>query len=255
MTMTTSGHSGTDYDDGGIAEQYREAKTQAWRSRVEAFSFLNLIGDVRGKRVLDIACGEGYFTRLLRRAGAAEVIGCDISERMIELARKQEDAAPLGITYRVGDARTVATRAEFDLVVSAWLLVYARSRDELALYCRGVASQLAPGGRFVTVLTNPDVYAFRPDYRKYGFEVRLRDRADEGAPIDIALFSGGGELVITNYYLPVGAYTCALEAAGFQDVAVHRPELAPAPDGVDDSAHWEYILRYPFFILLDATKT
>ena len=97
----------TDYNSGHTAENYQEAKTQPWRELVEDYSFLKLIGDVRGQRVLDVACGEGHFTRMLRRSGAAEVVGIDISQRMIDLAREQETSRPLGITCRVDDARTV----------------------------------------------------------------------------------------------------------------------------------------------------
>ena len=45
---------------------------------------------------------------MLRNAGAVDVVGIDISERMIELAREQEARQPLGIEYRVEDARAVA---------------------------------------------------------------------------------------------------------------------------------------------------
>ena len=70
-------------------------------------------------------------------AGAVEVVGIDISERMIELAREQEARQPLGIEYRVEDARAVAEHADFDLVVGAWLLVYAQTRAELVQMCTG----------------------------------------------------------------------------------------------------------------------
>jgi toxoflavin synthase len=113
----------TDYNQNLIAEQYQQAKAQPWRLRTETHSFLKLVGDVEGKRVLDVACGEGHFTRMLRSAGAAEVVGIDISERMIDLAREQETRRPLGIEYRVEDARAVAEHADFEPVVGAWLLV------------------------------------------------------------------------------------------------------------------------------------
>lgn len=117
--------------------------------------------------MLDVACGEGHYTRILRKAGAAEVVGIDISDRMIELAREQEARQLLGIEYRVEDARIVAGQPDFDLVVSAWLLAYARTRAELVQMCRGLASRLRPGGRFVTVTTNPGVYdsGSAPDHR------------------------------------------------------------------------------------------
>ena len=51
---------------------------------------MELIGDVAGKSVVDLACGEGFYTRRIRQAGAKRVLGVDLSEGMIELARKQE---------------------------------------------------------------------------------------------------------------------------------------------------------------------
>ena len=59
-----------------------------------------LIGDVRGLFVLDLACGEGYNTRILARKGA-KVVGVDFSETLIELAKQEEDEEKLGITYYV----------------------------------------------------------------------------------------------------------------------------------------------------------
>lgn len=244
----------TDYDENRIAEQYRQAKAHSWRSHAETYSFMKLIGDVEGKKVLDVACGEGHFTRLLRKAGAAEVVGIDISERMIDLARQQEAGQPLGIEYRVEDARTEAAQADFDLVVGAWLLVYAQTRAELVQMCRGLASRLKSGGRLVTVVNNPAVYSFDPlpDYRKYGFELSLADRAVEGAPTKVSLLLQDSTLELENYYMPVAAYESALNQTGFRDFAVHTPEVAIGPD--DEPDYWDDFLKYPSFILLDCVK-
>jgi toxoflavin synthase len=244
----------TDYNQNRIAEQYRQAKAQSWRSHAETYSFLKLIGDVEGKRVLDVACGEGHFTRMLGNAGAAEVVGIDISERMIDLAREQEARQPLGIEYRVEDARAVIGQADFDLVVGAWLLVYAQTRAELVQMCRGLASRLRSGGRLVTVINNPAVYGFdpAPDYRKYGFEMVLADRIVEGAPTKVILLLEDSTLEIENYYMPIAAYESAFTQTGFKDFAVHMPEVSPAPD--DEPAYWDVFLKYPSFVLLDCVK-
>jgi toxoflavin synthase len=215
---------------------------------------MNLIGDVDGKRVLDVACGEGHFTRLLRKAGAAEVVGIDISERMIELAREQETRQPLGIEYRVEDARAVAQHADFDLVVGAWLLVYAQTRAELVQMCRGLASRLRSGGRLVTVVGNPAVYGLDPlpDYRKYGFQLSLSGRAVEGTPTKYILLLEDSTLEIENYYMPIAAYESAFAQTGFANFAVHRPEVSITPDGQPD--FWDDFLKYPSFLLLDCVK-
>jgi toxoflavin synthase len=244
----------TDYNENRIAEQYQQAKAHSWRSHAETYSFMNLIGDVEGKRVLDVACGEGHFTRLLRNAGAAEVVGIDISERMIELAREQETRRPLGIEYRVEDARDLAKHADFDLVVGAWLLVYAQTRAELGQMCRGLASRLRSGGRLVTIVNNPEVYGLDPlpDYRKYGFQLSLAGHAVEGAPTKISLLLEDSTLEIENYYMPIAAYESALTQTGFANFAVHRPEVSLVPDGEAD--FWDDFLRDPSFLLLDCVK-
>src|SRR4051794_31580272 len=105
----------TDYDP--IAAEYKRSKLQPWRARIEAFTLMSLVGDLSGKNVLDVACGEGFYTRMLRHAGAARITGVDLSDGMIELARAQEQAEPLGIEYLVRDGRNMELPAEYDLAV------------------------------------------------------------------------------------------------------------------------------------------
>ena len=108
----------TDYDP--IAGQYKRSKLQPWRAHIESHTLMGLLGDLSGKTVVDVACGDGYYTRLLRARGASPMRGVDLSERMIELARAQEAERPLGITYDVGDARDLRLAADHDLAVAAY---------------------------------------------------------------------------------------------------------------------------------------
>lgn len=121
----------TDYNL--IAAEYKRAKQQPWRMYVEHFMMFELLGDLAGKSVLDLACGEGFFTRFIKQKGAARVVGMDLSEKMIELARQEESRGPLGIDYQVQDAQAVETPDEpFDIVTAGCLLNYASTRTELA---------------------------------------------------------------------------------------------------------------------------
>src|SRR5499427_5598553 len=193
----------TDYDQ--IAEQYKRAKLKPWRTHLERYTLLRLAGDVAGKAVIDLACGEGYYTRALRRQGAARVVGVDLSHAMIGLAEAEEARRPLGVEYRVGDVRTLEVPGEFDLAFAAYLLNYAHSAEKLAQMCRAVARALRPGGRFVTANSSPaePIVAF-PAARAYGFSRRVEGELVDGAPVVLKFFLPEGSFEVTSSYLSVG---------------------------------------------------
>jgi len=241
--------------DSETSDQYRAAKEQTWRIRAELYSLMDLIGDVAGKKVIDLACGDGWLTRALRKAGASPVVGVDLSPEMIALARRKESEEPLGIEYGVEDARAEGPVRDCDLVTSSWLLVNARDRQELGQMCRTMARQVRPGGRFVTLITNPALYTWQahpPDYRKYGFSARLPDAPVEGASVVFTLHVGKDDLDVENYYLPAEAHASALQSAGFRDVVFHDLKLAPC--ATDEGDYWHEFLRYPVAILIDGIK-
>ena len=86
-----------DENAAGWAEQVRRGADVA-REWLNNPAFLAFVGDLRGKRVLDAGCGEGYNTRILARRGT-RMTGVDISERMITLARDEERREPVGIDF------------------------------------------------------------------------------------------------------------------------------------------------------------
>jgi ubiquinone/menaquinone biosynthesis C-methylase UbiE len=151
-------------------------------------ALLDLAGDVRGMRMLDLACGHGDCSRALARLGAS-VIGVDVSEGMLALARREEAAAPLGITYRHDDAHTGATLddASFDGVVCNMALM---DIPDLDAAFRTVYRALRPGGRFAFAVTHPCVQMPFSDWaeRPQGQRVRV-----------------SGDYFAEGYWLPAGA--------------------------------------------------
>jgi 2-polyprenyl-3-methyl-5-hydroxy-6-metoxy-1,4-benzoquinol methylase len=71
---------------------------------------------VKGKRVLDIACGTGYGSQMLRRAGAIAVVGVDISHTTVQYARKHYQEP--SVEFVCADAEQFECRDLFDVVVS-----------------------------------------------------------------------------------------------------------------------------------------
>ena len=247
------GHATTNYDP--IAEQYKRSKEQPWRTHIESFTLLELIGDPTGRSVLDVACGEGFYTRMLRQRGASKATGVDLSKGMIELAEKQEAENRLGIAYLVGDATNLNLPADYDIVVAAYLLNYARNRQELQAMCSGVAKCLKPGGRFVTVNCNPALdFSSTPSYRKYGFETSVSDGLEEGAPIKWTFFLDDGSFEIENYHLDVAIHEESLRAAGFREIHWHRPRISPQGEAEFGGNFWTTFLSHPPATFIECIK-
>jgi ubiquinone/menaquinone biosynthesis C-methylase UbiE len=243
----------TDYDP--IAEQYQRSKQQPWRTYIEAFGLMQLVGDARGKAVLDVACGEGFYTRMLRQQGAARAVGIDLSAGMIELARKQEAQHALGIEYLVGDARALQQTGQFDLAVAAYLLNYARDRNELSAMCAGIADCLRPGGRFVTVNSSPALdFSTAPSCRKYGFETKAVSAWCEGTPVTWTFYLDGSSFEIENYFLDVAIHEDCLSAAGFREVRWHAPRVSPEGLAAFESGFWSDFLNHSPIALIECVK-
>jgi 2-polyprenyl-3-methyl-5-hydroxy-6-metoxy-1,4-benzoquinol methylase len=240
----------TDYNS--IASQYKKAKFQPWRRFIEHYTFFELLGDLKGKTVLDLACGEGFFTRFLKQAGASRVVGVDISQGMIQLAREEENRRPLGIEYLVHDVTTLHLQEKFDVVTAAYLLNYARTPEELLAMGLAVAESLKPGSRFVTVNNNPGVETF--EGRKYGFRKSFSGDLQEGTPIAWTIFLEEGSLEIINYHLDVATHGEILGQAGLRDLHWHGPRLAPAGEAELGRGFWSHFLEQPPVIFLECRK-
>ncbi len=217
----------TQYDT--IALDYQRISAAVPLRDAEWYSLHQRLGDLTGLSVLDMACGDGMGTRLLKRWGAARVVGVDISAQMIALARQREDAEPMGIEYRVADAATLGKIGSFDRVSAAYLLHYAESREQLLQMMQTVYANLEPGQQLVASITNP-LQPPQPvvDQRKYGFSYRLLDETlHEGARLRGTLYLGAKTVEFDFYWWPWEVYEEAGRTVGFCSCRI-EPFLIPA---------------------------
>lgn len=105
-----------------------------------------------GERVLDVGCGTGALTVALGRAVAPDgsVLGLDVSEPMVELARARAEDAEVPVHHLVGDAQTVdlADVEPFDLLVSRFGVMFF---DDPTAAFANLRSALAPDARMAFV--------------------------------------------------------------------------------------------------------
>jgi len=116
-------------------------------------AFLEFIGDLVGKEVLDAGCGEGYNTRILAGRGA-RMTGIDVTPRMIELARAEERREPRGIRYEQASLSDLGILGDvsFDAAVSFMALMDGPSLERAF---SEIFRVLRPGGMLAFSITHP----------------------------------------------------------------------------------------------------
>jgi ubiquinone/menaquinone biosynthesis C-methylase UbiE len=136
----------------GVADAYSRALDPEGLGLVDPI-LTKLVGDVAGREVLSLACGQGQDARMLAQLGAT-VTGIDVSEEMLRYACRHEADDQRGITYMRGDAQDLALFANrsFDGVVCHMALM---DIPDLAATIAAVARVLRPGGWFVFSIVHP----------------------------------------------------------------------------------------------------
>jgi ubiquinone/menaquinone biosynthesis C-methylase UbiE len=206
-----------------------------------------LLPDLRGLRVVDLGCGFGWFCRWAREQGAAEVLGVDVSEKM--LARARDSTNDPAITYLQADLeRLDLPEAGFDLAYSSLALHYI---EDLAGLMGKVHRALVPGGRLVfscehpifTAPTNPG-WSIGADGRKTW-------------PVDSYLSEGPRRTDwlakgVVKQHRTLGTYVNLLLRLGF--ALAHVEEWGPTYEQIAAHPSWSEERQRPMFLLVAARR-
>lgn len=172
-----------------------------------------------GERILDLGCGDGALTADIMRAGA-QVIGADISEDLLAVARSR------GIDARNIDGHALPFAGEFDAVFSNASLHWMTDQ---ARVLAGVRRALKPVGRFVA------------EFGGHGNVAAIITAMRSAA----MAYGGDPELAGPWFYPTTYEYAALLTEAGFR---VERIELAPRPTPLPTGMEgWLLTFRRPLF--------
>jgi len=216
-------------------------------------SMLRLLGGVAGKRVLDVACGTGIFTRHLARQGA-HAVGIELSEKMLTKAREFEAKEPLGIVYQRGDACRLGQFGDQSFDAATCNMAFMDMRDY-----KGALSEayrvLVPAGRLVFSILHPCFFTPGSGWEKtdptstrnedklyWKVDHYFERRAERG------MFGWSHWLY---FHRTLGDYVNAVIRTGFVPSEIDEPE--PASDVVEGIECLD-MTRMATFLVVSATK-
>lgn len=249
--------SGTSW--GSVAAWYDELLedgADTYQAQVIAPNLLRVLGPVQDKRIIDIACGQGFFARLFAEVGA-QVTGADISKELIARARTH---SPRNVVFHTAPAHhlSFAKNATFDAATVVLALQNIENIDEALAEARRV---LTPHGRLVLVLNHP---MFRvPKHSEWGYDAdggiqyRRVNRYLSRQRIAIDMHPGkkGGPKTI-SFHRSLQDIAKALRKNGFaisrlEEWISHKKSGKGPRKTAEDTARKEF----PLFMMIEATPS
>jgi SAM-dependent methyltransferase len=231
-----------------------------WHRALIDPSLLRLIGSVRRRAVLEIACGNGHLLRRLARKGAARAVGVDLSPASIRFARAREARRPSGAVFEVADAtRLPFDDRSFDLVVANMGLMNFRDASGAIAEAARV---LRPGGRFVFSISHPcfdlddrSVWEVERGFGADGASVetvwrKIRGYRDEGPGRSPWRVSRHEVVWTETHHRTLATYARYLYDAGLAVARLDEPR--PRAEMVRSSPQGRYIAEIPLHLVVEA---
>ncbi len=256
QTPKPSGNRKKDTSWGGVADWYEKhlKDDDTFHAKVIAPNLIRILNPKQGLRVLDIGCGEGYFTRLIDASGAY-VEGADIAK---ELIAKAKEKSP-DIIFHVTAAERMSTIQSqyFDAIICVLALQNMEHLDAVVKECARI---LKTRGRVIFVLNHP---AFRiPKQTSWGWDdnVKLQyrrvDRYLSQSRAAIDMTPGKHTKDSTwSFHRSLQDYTKAFAVAGFaisrlEEWISHKKSEKGPRGAAEDVARKEF----PLFMCIELTK-
>ena len=218
---------------------------------------LGMCEPLESVNILDLGCGEGYCSRELKRRGASQVYGIDLSEGMIQAAQQQDKIDNLGIKYESRCATDLShiPDASFDRVLCVFLFNYL-TVEQMNQCMAEVARVLRPGGKFIFSIPHPAFpYMRKPEYPFY-FDIGdggYFSQCDRKFPGRIWKRDGSW-LEVQLVHKPLETYFDSLRNAGFVTMPLVQ-ELRVTPEHIQlDPAFFQPLADYPLHLAFQVSR-
>ena len=235
-----------------VAEDYHKTVGDSGDSYHRTFVnpvIFEILGDVQGKSVLDLACGQGYLSRILAKKGA-NVVGIDISKKMLEIAQESEEADPLGVRYlhcNSGEMSDISD-ASMDYIVSTFGFHDIKEIGPTIQECSRVLKQCA---KLVIAIPHPFSYSRRAEDDE-GYYLKMKHYMS----IREVPHPKYKETDVKAYHRPLSFYFERLFSVGFQMIAF-REVITDLQRGrpITDERLLAYRNEIPGFLVVGLVKS
>jgi len=219
-------------------------------------TFIKIIGNLSNKSVLDLACGDGFFTRILAKLKPKEIIGADISKELIKIAIEKEKKEKLGIKYLTKNVLELNLNKKFDVITAVFLLNYAKTKEELLEMCKTIYSHLNNNGKFCAIAPHSAIKVMKNfEYERRFTNVNGKGFFIDGDKIKCEMREKGKKpFEFVNYYWSKKTYGECLRKAGFQSLEWVKAIVSKEGVKKYGTKYWENFKNNPSVISIICKK-
>ena len=243
---------------GGVADWYDELvqEKSSYQKDLILPNIIRLIDIKKGEKVLDLACGQGFFSGEFLKQGA-EVIGSDISEELISLAEKNNQGKDIKFYVSPADNLNFISDKSLDKIV---IILAIQNMENLVGVMKECGRVLKDGGKMFFVLNHPVLRIPKETSWGYdeeeGVQYRRLNKYMSEFRTEIDMNPGDRNKKFTvSFHRPLQLYFKALRNSGFcvsglEEWISNKKSQPGARADAENKSRKEF----PLFMMIEATK-
>ncbi len=244
-----------------MAQAYEEFNNSpdSYSYNIEWPTIKGLLPQLTGKKILDIGCGTGIFTFLFDEYKPSKIIGLDLSESMLDIAKQKAEQGDSKATFVLGDATYANKYVEekFDLIFSSTTTHYIKDLDT---FFENLGKCMEDNGSIILSIIHPIYSAMYPIEHGDDFpddeewQIRYLDKSGRSYIQPWIEYNEKYENQLSkSFHHLFSDYMNAIIKAGLKLCQISEP-MPPEGWKTDCIARYEGYIETPVYMIMKLTK-